>query len=180
MGDCLGSAVRACPFLSRVGAAQGEEFAKRLAANPFSRAAGSPTPVLLEEGLSTPEEALSATLRLFHGPGGVVPLKRFQAPDAPVATPHSSAGSCPYAAAARAAAQQSSTSIAAQPTPAPPSTAAQPAAAPAAAATCGAAAAASEAAPTRRPAACAPPFASISLSGFGFTVSQGDWAVCAA
>lgn len=142
-------ALRRCPFLQRVGAAQGEAFACRLAANPVARALGH---VLEEKGLS-----FGAALRLFHGEGGVVPLKRFaaqpapEAPQAPVAAP----GGSPYHAAAVAAqaVPRSSTSDNVQPR-------AQPA-------TCAAvAAAAAPALPAARL-----PFASISISGFGFTVS---------
>lgn len=150
-GDCpLAAAVHRCPFLAQVGAREGEEFARRIAANPFAPAAGQP-PLLEEEGLSGYE----ATLRLFHGPGGVVPLRRFA--DAP---PASAASRCPFRAAAAASAAS------AQPT-APTD---QPASKPAAAAA-GCAAAAAQAAPASgRPAARALPFASISLSGFGFVV----------
>lgn len=149
-GDCpLAAAVRRCPFLSQLGAREGEAFARRVAANPFAPAAGQP-PLLEEEGLSGYE----ATLRLFHGPGGVVPLRRFADAPAP-----SAASGCPFRAAAAAAAAAPPTAPAGQ-----PASAAQPAGA---AARC----AVTEAAPPAGSCARALPFASISLSGFGFVVS---------
>lgn len=142
-----GVAVRRCPFLGQLAARQGEAYAQRLAANPFARAAG---PVLEEEGLSVSD----ATLRMWHGPGGVCPLARFSGPRAAEA-PMARTTGCPFraTAAAEAAAAQ------VQPAAAPSSTAARPAA-------CGATAvAAAPGHPLGRS-----PFASISISGFGFMV----------
>ncbi len=155
-GDCpLAAAVRRCPFLAQVGAREGEAFARRIAANPFAPAAGQP-PLLEEEGLSGYE----ATLRLFHGPGGVVPLRRFA--DAPAPSAAAPSG-CPFRAAAATAAVSSAL-------PADqPASAAQPAAA---AARCPVTAVAAPAGSC--PQGRALPFASMSLSGFGFVVSSLD------
>ena len=158
----------ACPFLGRVASAKGESYARGLAAHPFADA--STAPLLLEEGLS----GLAATLRLFHGPAGVVPLKRFADGVAVAAEPASAAATaaaaagCPYHAARAAfSAPSNGTSTAAAATSAAP---AQRCGRAAAGASCGLHAAA-------RPAAAVPAFASISLSGFGFLVSAGG--VCA-
>lgn len=149
----LGQAVRACPFLSSVRQRQGEAYARSLAANPFARAGG---PVLLEDGLSSFE----AAVRLFHGPKGVVPLKRYSEPAEPAEQPAAPpASGCPYHAASAAAAAPS------------------PATAPNGA-SCAAAAAAAPPA-SRQPAR--PAFASISLSGFGFVVRpalHAAWGCC--
>ncbi|KAI7839573.1 hypothetical protein COHA_006699 [Chlorella ohadii] len=155
-GDCpLAAAVRRCPFLAQVGAREGEAFARRIAANPFAPAAGQP-PLLEEEGLSGYE----ATLRLFHGPGGVVPLRRFA--DAPAPSAAAPSG-CPFRAAAATAAVSSAL-------PADqPASAAQPAAA---AARCPVTAVATPAGSC--PQGRALPFASMSLSGFGFVPDPGQ------
>lgn len=153
--DPLAAAVRQCPFLALVGAQQGEQYARNLAANPFARASAGP--LLLEEGYA-------ATLRLFHGPGGVVPLRRF---DATAADAAPASGGCPFhAAAAEAKAQHASTASSSSLSP---EHAVTTAAVPAAQCRAGAAAT-THSAPS--PLARAP-FASISISGFGFVVSKG-------
>ncbi|KAL4426147.1 hypothetical protein ABPG77_007429 [Micractinium sp. CCAP 211/92] len=137
----LGAAVRACPFLRNAAAAQGEEYARRLAAGPL----------LLEDGLS----GLASTLRLFHGPGGVVPLKRFGGASnvAEAATVKAAgSGSCPFRVAMAAAAQGAD---AAQTAPG----ASEQKACNGSSAT----PACTAARPMARPA-----FASLSISGFGF------------
>lgn len=154
--DVLAAAVRRCPFLARVGAAEGEAFARTLAANPFASASAGP--VLLEEDAAS---SFAATLRLFHGPRGVVPLRRFN--DDATAPGVAAPGSCPFLSAGAPlecqpppAGHSSSRNVPAaaspQPNPAP--------------AKCSAAA--SSIAPLQ-PAGL--PFASISLSGFGAMVS---------
>lgn len=160
--DALSAALRQCPFLARVEAAQGEAYALRLAQNPFASASAGP--LLLEDGLSSFE----ATLKLFHGPSGVVPLRRFDC-DASGTASGSTGGTsgCPFraAAAARQAAApaaepsyhtSSSSSTSALPVAVQPS------------GRCTAAAAASAGA---HPSCQRVPFASMSLSGFGFVVS---------
>ena len=59
-GDPLAAALRQCPFLAKVGAAQGEAFARTLAANPFVTATRGP--VLLEDDLSSFAATLSRKL----------------------------------------------------------------------------------------------------------------------
>lgn len=151
----LGAAVRACPFLRNAAAARGEDYARRLAAGPL----------LLEDGLS----GVAATLRLFHGPGGAVPLKRFGSSSScsdPPATSTLAAGGCPFRAAIAAAAQAANAAVNVA-TEVPAGTPSK-------------ACSQIEAAPARsavRPAARAP-FASLSISGFGFVVSWQGWGCC--
>lgn len=154
--DPLGSAVRKCPFLALVGAREGEAYARNLAANPFARASGGPL-LLEEDGMSS----LAATLRVFHGPGGVVPLRRFDdAADGVPATRR-----CPFHAAAAqvtpAAAQPDASARAPVDSSSSSGGAPQPVSAHAA---------------TKCPfiAVARAPFASMSLSGFGFTVSPAS------
>jgi hypothetical protein len=127
-----------------------------LAANPFASASAGP--VLLEEDAAS---SFAATLRLFHGPRGVVPLRRFN--DDATAPGVAAPGSCPFLSAGAPlecqpppAGHSSSRNVLAAATP-------QPNPAPA---KCSAAA--SSIAPLQ-PAGL--PFASISLSGFGAMVS---------
>lgn len=135
----LASALSRCPFLHKVSAQQGEGFALQIALNPFKPASrGQPCPVVLEEGSLG---SLEATVKLFHGPGGIVPLKRFaEAAPAPQAT------GCPFH--RQPAAQQTAPS---------PSLELAPAESPAA-----------PAAPARPFGSM--PMASMSLSAFGFMV----------
>ncbi len=134
-------ALAKCPFLGQVAAREGPQFALKLAANPFCSASASTGPLLLEE------EGYAAMVRLWHGPGGVVPLRRFED------VPASSRCCCP-----------SATPPAGKPRPAgtSPSTATDQVAA-----MCKATHSLS------RPAAAGAPFASMSISGFGFLVSKG-------
>jgi hypothetical protein len=172
-GDPLSSAVRRCPFLALVGAREGEAYARNLAANPFARASAGP--VLLEEdGMSS----FAATLRVFHGPGGVVPLRRFHegatSGDAVTATP---SRSCPFHAAATqvtAATAQSAASGSA--TDSSSSSRSSPSVPAQAATKCPYIATLLPPAP---PALARAPFASMSLSGFGFTVSSPCRGFCA-
>lgn len=161
--DPLAAAVRQCPFLAKVGAAQGELFARSLAANPFVRAnASSASPVLLEEeGMSS----FAATLKLFHGPSGVVPLKRFDNAAAPLHGGDAAAAPrvCPFR----------GTSVQAQPAAeiAAAASACSGEAAVVLPSKCGGDAAVALLPAGRHPLARAP-LASMSLSGFGFLVSK--------
>ena len=77
--DSVAHAIERCPFLSRVSSEQGEAFARRLVANPLLPAASTPAqgrrPVFEEDDLS-----IESVARIFHGPGGLVPLARFSGP----------------------------------------------------------------------------------------------------
>lgn len=73
--DPVGQAIARCPFLLNVASSLGDSFARQVATKPHMRA----TPAacrrpLLEEDYTDFE----STIRLFHGPGGVVPLKKFE------------------------------------------------------------------------------------------------------
>lgn len=63
--------VAACPFLRRVAAEQGEQFALRLAINPFKPVVdvGPSSPLFPEDALS-----FHTAFSLFHGPQGAIPL----------------------------------------------------------------------------------------------------------
>ncbi|GBF99618.1 hypothetical protein Rsub_12297 [Raphidocelis subcapitata] len=63
-------AVQGCPFLRQLAAQEGDEYAAAVATHP-TRPARGVQPLLPEP------EALLQTFRLFHGPGGVVPLEGF-------------------------------------------------------------------------------------------------------
>mmetsp|Transcript_4705 Transcript_4705/g.13054 ORF Transcript_4705/g.13054 Transcript_4705/m.13054 type:complete len:388 (+) Transcript_4705:169-1332(+) len=82
--DPVGQAIERCPFLTRVSSQQGEAFARRFVANPILPAAAPPIqgrrPVFEEDDLS-----IDSVARIFHGPGGLVPLARFSGatPQAP-------------------------------------------------------------------------------------------------
>ena len=72
--DAIGTAIRQCPFLLQVSADQGEEYARRIATRPACPAAASHGPIFEERSCD-----FQATLKLFHGPSGVVPLERVAA-----------------------------------------------------------------------------------------------------
>lgn len=72
--DAIGTAIRKCPFLHQVSADQGEEYARRIATRPALPAAAGHGPVFEERSCD-----FEATLKLFHGPSGVVPLKQVTA-----------------------------------------------------------------------------------------------------
>lgn len=63
-------AVERCPFLHNLSVTQGRAYARSIATNPLLPAHAGRRPILEEE------TDLLATFRLFHGPGGVVPLAR--------------------------------------------------------------------------------------------------------
>ncbi|KAL3140876.1 hypothetical protein ABBQ32_005411 [Trebouxia sp. C0010 RCD-2024] len=72
--DAVGAAIRKCPFLHQVSTDQGEEYARRIATRPACPAAASYGPIFEERSCD-----FQATLKLFHGPSGVVPLERVAA-----------------------------------------------------------------------------------------------------
>ena len=70
--DAIGNAIRQCPFLHQVSADQGEDYARKIATRPALPAATAGRGPVFEEKACDFE----ATLKLFHGPSGVIPLKR--------------------------------------------------------------------------------------------------------
>lgn len=90
--DEVGAALRKCPFLHSVSASQGEGFARQLAVAPVQRPAAA---AAAGASLVFPEDSsfMETAMKLFHGPGGVVPLQRFAEDAGPKR--------CPYAAAAQ-------------------------------------------------------------------------------
>jgi hypothetical protein len=101
-------AVRKCPFLSQLAKEHGEEYATSIAIAPTKPVGAEPLPTGTDAVVG-----LAESFRLFHGPEGVLPLKK---------GPHRSsnaAGSragCPY----HAQAQETSTAVAQPPTRAVP------------------------------------------------------------
>jgi hypothetical protein len=92
VGEALASALSRCPFLHSVSEAHGDEFARRLALNPFAPAAtGRASPIFAEDALSS----FAAVVNIFHGPRGAVPLTAV-----PAAAQHAAAGRCPFGASA--------------------------------------------------------------------------------
>lgn len=71
--NMLKGAVSGCPFLRDLAERHGSSYAEQIAVQPARPAVRGSTPVL-EEGV----EGFQATLALFHGAAGVVPLARFQ------------------------------------------------------------------------------------------------------
>jgi len=70
--DAIGNAIRKCPFLHQVSADQGEQYARQIATRPAVTAVtAGPRPVFEENACD-----FEATLKLFHGAAGVVPLKK--------------------------------------------------------------------------------------------------------
>lgn len=70
--DAIGNAIRKCPFLHQVSADQGEQYARQIATRPAVTAVSAgPRPVFEEKACD-----FEATLKLFHGAAGVVPLKK--------------------------------------------------------------------------------------------------------
>ncbi|KAJ9510554.1 hypothetical protein QJQ45_026627, partial [Haematococcus lacustris] len=91
----LTTAVSRCPFLSAVGEEQGLAYARAIAVNPVvpaAHTAGLRRPVL--EDLTD----FASSFRLFHGPGGVVPLVRYveqpAAPAQPMCQPEQRSSQC--------------------------------------------------------------------------------------
>lgn len=73
--DSIGNAIRKCPFLHQVSADQGEQYARQIATRPSVTAShAGPRPVFEEKSCD-----FEATLKLFHGAAGVVPLKKVAA-----------------------------------------------------------------------------------------------------
>lgn len=73
--DAIGNAIKRCPFLQQVSTDQGEEYARKIATRPSVPASAvGPRPVFEERSCD-----FEATLRLFHGATGVVPLKKVAA-----------------------------------------------------------------------------------------------------
>lgn len=70
--DAIGNAIRKCPFLHQVSADQGEDYARKIATRPSLPATSAGHCPIFEERSCDFE----ATLKLFHGSSGVVPLKR--------------------------------------------------------------------------------------------------------
>ncbi len=70
--DAIGNAIRKCPFLHQVSADQGEQYARQIATRPAVTAVtAGPRPVFEQKACD-----FEATLKLFHGAAGVVPLKK--------------------------------------------------------------------------------------------------------
>lgn len=93
--DAIGQAIRKCPFLHKVSDEQGEQYARQIATRPAVPAAsGRPQPVFEERSCD-----FEATLKLFHGSSGVVPLARFSTAEAQEAPrqPEPLSDSCPRA-----------------------------------------------------------------------------------
>lgn len=71
--DAVGQAIRKCPFLHKVSGEQGEQYARQIATRPAVPAStGRPQPIFEERSCD-----FEATLKLFHGASGIVPLARF-------------------------------------------------------------------------------------------------------
>ncbi|KAF8073179.1 hypothetical protein HT031_000840 [Scenedesmus sp. PABB004] len=66
-------AVRQCPFLAKLEAQQGPDYAAAIALQP-TRAFAAGEPAATVGAQSSPCEQLSAAFSLFHGPAGAVPL----------------------------------------------------------------------------------------------------------
>ena len=73
--DAIGNAIRKCPFLHQVSADQGEDYARKIATRPSLPATSAGHCPVFEERSCDFE----ATLKLFHGTSGVVPLGRVAA-----------------------------------------------------------------------------------------------------
>ncbi|DBA87422.1 hypothetical protein WJX77_003989 [Trebouxia sp. C0004] len=70
--DPIGNAIGKCPFLHQVSADQGEQYARQIATRPAVTACtAGPRPVFEEKACD-----FEATLKLFHGAAGLVPLKK--------------------------------------------------------------------------------------------------------
>lgn len=68
MCDDVDKAISRCPFLHNLSQVQGKAYASSVAINPLLTAPSARRPILEEL------HDFSNTFRLFHGPGGVVPL----------------------------------------------------------------------------------------------------------
>lgn len=83
MRDPVNFAVAQCPFLAKVAAQNGPEYARSIAINPTETASLSEGPDSLKQ--------YEASFQLFHGPSGILPL---------VQTTHrvssTSTGGCPF------------------------------------------------------------------------------------
>ncbi|GMH34238.1 hypothetical protein BSKO_02072 [Bryopsis sp. KO-2023] len=67
--DPIASGIQQCPFLHRLASTQGESYARNIAVNPSRPASTGGRRPIFEE-----LENFTRTFKLFHGPGGVVPL----------------------------------------------------------------------------------------------------------
>jgi hypothetical protein len=110
MEDVLNHAIRKCPFLHELSQRQGAEYAARIAVRPTEPASQCPARrrPLLED-----LDSFDATLRAFHGPEGLVPLRG--CPFARSACPQPSAAETPSRVAATAPAPPSCPRHAPQP-----------------------------------------------------------------
>lgn len=91
--DVVGDAIRKCPFLVNLAQSAGESAARQIAVKPHLPISPSAPTVLLEEDYGD----FMHTLKLFHGKGGIVPLKKFdvEAPTNSSDAARRSAGSPP-------------------------------------------------------------------------------------
>ncbi len=104
MDAILDNAVARCPFLARVAAAEGIDFAKALAIDPTRPAASAQRRPALEE-----LQDYSQTYRLWHGANGFMPLSHGSGP-APAAAPKLVPSACPVLQPSAAAAATITTS----------------------------------------------------------------------
>jgi hypothetical protein len=81
MDTLLSTAIRKCPFLHNLAQTEGPELAAHIATRPTQSFKSGAGPIF-EEATTD----FAATFRLFHGPGGLVPLKRFEESPASTAT----------------------------------------------------------------------------------------------
>lgn len=72
--DPVAAGMRRCPFLHSLASAEGADFARSVALNPFAPAAASADQAAPRRPVFEELEDFSRTFRLFHGPGGMVPL----------------------------------------------------------------------------------------------------------
>lgn len=101
-------AVRKCPFLSQLAKEHGEDFATSIAIAPTKPVGAEPLPTGTDAVVG-----LAESFRLFHGPEGVLPLKKGPHRSSNAAGSHAG---CPY----QAHAQKASTAVAQPPTRAVP------------------------------------------------------------
>lgn len=100
-------ALSGCPFLSKLAAQHGEQYALSVALRPTESVGAAALPA----GEQATQAAYEASFQLFHGEQGVVPLLRSRPGVAPPS-------GCPFHAAARSAAPQARGEQPASPQPA--------------------------------------------------------------
>lgn len=67
----MASGIQRCPFLNDLATSEGEGYARSIATNPWQPAErGARQPIFQEV------EDFTRVFRVFHGPGGVVPLAK--------------------------------------------------------------------------------------------------------